>query len=210
MTSSTDKDHRMPIFQSRDPSDQAFWSERFEQNFMPWDKGGVPAALQDFVARTAHEAVALIPGCGRAYEVAYLSEAGWEVTAIDFSAAAVAAARALLGRWAARVEQADFFTFTPAKPLDLIYERAFLCALPRPMRAGIAARWAALLPAGGLLAGFFYFDGAPKGPPFGIAPDELDALLTPYFERIEDLPATDSIPAFEGKERWQVWRRLPV
>lgn len=210
MTSPTDKECQMPTFQSRDPSDPAFWSERFEQNFMPWDKGGVPAALRDFVARSAAGAVTLIPGCGLAYEVAYLSEAGSEVTAIDFSAAAVAAARALLGKWAARVEQADFFTFSPTKPLDLIYERAFLCALPRRMRASIAARWAALLPAGGLLAGFFYFDDAPKGPPFGIAPDELDALLTPYFERIEDLPVTDSIPAFAGKERWQVWRRLAV
>lgn len=210
MTSSTDKQRQTPTFQSRDPSDQAFWSERFEQHFMPWDKGGVPAALQDFVARSARNAVVLIPGCGCAYEVAYLSEAGWDVTAIDFSAAAVAAARALLGPWAARVEEADFFTFTPEKPLDLIYERAFLCALPRPMRAAIAARWAALLPAGGLLAGFFYFDDAPKGPPFGIAPDELGALLTPYFERIEDQPVADSIPAFEGKERWQVWRRRPA
>ena len=179
MTSPTDKERQIPTFRSRDPSDPAFWSERFEQHFMPWDKGGVPAALQDFVARSAHNKVALIPGCGHAYEVAYLSESGWEVSAIDFSAAAVAAARALLGRWAARVEQADFFTFSPKKPLDLIYERAFLCALPRPMRAAIAARWAALLPAGGLLAGFFYFDDAPKGPPFGIAADELDALLTP-------------------------------
>ena len=102
MTRSTDKQRQMPTFQSRDPSDQAFWSERFEQHFMPWDKGGVPAALQDFVARSARNAVVLIPGCGRAYEVAYLSEAGWDVTAIDFSAAAVVAARALPGPWAGR------------------------------------------------------------------------------------------------------------
>jgi len=25
--------------------------------------------------------------------------------------------------------------------------------------------------------------------------------------RIEDAPVGDSIPVFEGKERWQVWRR---
>ena len=200
----------MPIFETRDPTEQAFWSERFDRNFMPWDKGGVPAALRDFVAQAAqgvHAGTVLIPGCGTGYEVAYLSEAGWDVTAIDFSPAAVDAARALLGRWAGRVEQADFFTFTPHKPPDVIYERAFLCALPPRMRAEIAARWAALLLPGGLLAGFFYFDDAPKGPPFGIAPDVLEALLAPYFERIEDRPVADSIPAFEGRERWQVWRR---
>ncbi|WP_025917041.1 methyltransferase [Herminiimonas sp. CN] len=197
----------MQTFETRDPTDQAFWNERFDRNFMPWDKGGVPAALRDFVAQSAPGATVLIPGCGTGYEVGYLCEAGWDVTAIDFSPAAVDAARALLGPWAQRVEQADFFTFTPKKPPDVIYERAFLCALPPRMRAAIAARWAALLPPGGLLAGFFYFDDAPKGPPFGIAKDALDALLKPSFECVEDRPVADSIPAFAGRERWQVWRR---
>lgn len=200
----------MPTFETRDPTDQAFWNERFDRNFMPWDKGGVPAALRGFVTQAARSAVVLIPGCGTGYEVAYLSQAGWDVTAIDFSPAAVAAARAVLGQWAQRVEQADFFTFVPQRPPDVIYERAFLCALPPRMHAAIAARWAALLPPGGLLAGYFYFDDAPKGPPFGIAQDALEALLKPYFERIEDRPVADSIPAFVGRERWQVWRRLVV
>ncbi|MGV8894351.1 MAG: methyltransferase [Burkholderiaceae bacterium] len=201
----------MTTFETRDPTNQAFWDERFDRNFTPWDKGGVPAALQDFVAQVAQvspNAVVLIPGCGSAYEVAYLSEAGCDVTAIDFSPAAVTAACALLGQWATRVEQADFFTFVPPKLLDIIYERAFLCALPPRMHAAIAARWAALLPPGGLLAGFFYFDDVPKGPPFGIAAAQLDVLLKPNFERIDDKAVVDSIAAFAGRERWQVWRRL--
>lgn len=175
---------------------------------MPWDRGGVPDALQRFAAHASRKFVTLIPGCGVGYEVAYLSEAGWDVTAIDFSPAAVSAAQAALGPWASRVVEADFFSFVPQQPLDLIYERAFLCALPRDRWLQIAERWAELLPPGGLLAGFFYFDNATKGPPFGIAPAELDALLTPYFERIEDSPATDSVSVFANKERWQVWRRL--
>jgi SAM-dependent methyltransferase len=200
----------MPIFQERDPSLPAFWTERFELHFTPWDKGGVPEALQQFARQARKPYAALIPGCGTGYEVAYLSEAGWDVTAIDFSPAAVAAARSVLGLpWAARVREADFFNFAPQNPLELIYERAFLCALPRPMWPQVAARWAGLLPTDGLLAGFFYFDDSPKGPPFGIAPNELDALLMPYFERIDDQPVSDSIEVFAGKERWQVWRRLP-
>ena len=197
----------MPIFEARDPSAPAFWSERFEQNFMPWDRGGVPEALQRFVANVSRKRVTLIPGCGIGYEVAYLSEAGWDVTAIDFSPAAVVAAQAKLGPWASCVVEADFFTFVPPRPLDLIYERAFLCALPRDRWPQIATRWAELLPPGGLLAGFFYFDDAPKGPPFGIAPAELDALLAPYFERTEDSLATDSVAVFAGKEHWQIWKR---
>ena len=197
----------MPTFQSRDPSLPAFWTERFEQDFTPWDRRGVPAALQQFVARANRPLTTLIPGCGSGYEVGYLSDAGWDVTAIDFSPAAVTAARSVLGPWAARVVEADFFTFTPPKPLDLIYERAFLCALPRQMWPQLAARWAALLAPGALLAGFFYVDDAPKGPPFGITSDALAVLLTPYFERMEDQAVADSIEVFAGKERWQIWRR---
>ena len=201
----------MPEFQHRNPAAPDFWSERFEQNFTPWDRAGVPAALRAFVAcqvdlKQAPMSV-LIPGCGIGYEVAFLAEAGWDVTAIDFSPVAVAAARAALGPWAPRVVEGDFFSFQPARPPQLIYERAFLCALPPTMNEAIVRRWAALLLPGGLLAGFFFFDDDPKGPPFGIARERLEALLEPDFVCLEDLPVDDSIAVFAGRERWQVWQR---
>ena len=197
----------MPTFESRDPSSSAFWSERFEQDYMPWDLGSVPRQFQRFVAQSSRPYATLIPGCGTGYEVACLSKAGWEVTAIDFSEAAVDAAREVLGPLATHVQQADFFRFVPQHPVELIYERAFFCALPPRMRADVVARWAELLLPGGLLAGYFYFGESPKGPPFGIALAELEAMLTPGFEQIEDEAAVDSLPVFAGKERWQVWRR---
>ncbi|WP_394782301.1 methyltransferase domain-containing protein [Undibacterium sp.] len=197
----------MEPFETRDPTASSFWDERFQRAFTPWDKGGVPKALQQFVAQAKRPLVTLIPGCGAAYEAVFLSESGWDVTAIDFSPAAVATARTAAGKWAERIVEADFFSFQPARGLDMIYERAFLCALPPKMRPAIAARWAELLPSGGLLAGYFFFDNSPKGPPFGIAPQELDDLLLPAFELLEDAEVADSIAAFQGKERWKVWRR---
>ena len=69
-------------------------------------------------------------------------------------------------------------------------------------------RVAELVKAGGLLAGYFYFDEGERGPPFALhSQAELHGLLAQAFERIDDAPATDSIPVFAGKERWQVWRR---
>jgi SAM-dependent methyltransferase len=195
-----------PKFSHRDPSHPDFWSERFEQDFIPWDSGGVPQALQQYLARSKPQAT-LIPGCGSGYEVALLSEAGWDVTAIDFSSAAVDAARKVLGKWSDRVVQADFFTYQPQQPLGLIYERAFLCALPPARRAAIVSRWAELLPAGGTLAGFFFFDDAPKGPPFGINRAELERLLHADFELVDEREVSDSIAVFAGKERWMEWRR---
>ncbi|HEX7907896.1 MAG TPA: methyltransferase domain-containing protein [Paraburkholderia sp.] len=197
----------VPDFESRDPNSPAFWDERFERQFTPWDQAGVPSAFQSFAARHAG-AAALIPGCGSAYEALWLAEQGNPVRAIDFSAAAVAAAREQLGAQHAQlVEQADFFTYEPPFTPAWIYERAFFCALPLARRADYARRMADLLPAGALLAGFFFLGATPKGPPFGVERAELDALLTPYFELIEDEAVQDSIAVFKGRERWLTWRR---
>ena len=128
--------------------------------------------------------------------------------AIDFSAAAVAAARATLGEHGDKVREADFFgpVLAPAS-FDVIYERAFLCALPRRLWHDWASRCASLLVPGGLLAGFFYADDSERGPPFGLKPGELDMLMSPAFDLIESRTPTDSIPVFKGKETWMVWRR---
>ena len=192
---------------TRDPTEPAFWDERFVQGVTPWDRAGVPDALRDFVARQRAPLTTLIPGCGAAYELVFLSEAGWSADAIDFAPAAVATARAAAGPWAARVHEADFFRYAPAQPVELIYERAFLCAMPRSLWPQVAARWAELLAPGALLAGFFFTDARVQGPPFGLAEGQLEALLAPYFTRIDDQPVADSIPVFVGKERWMVWQR---
>ena len=196
-----------PAFTTRDPSQAAFWNERFDRRFVPWERHGVPQRLREFVADAPTPLATYIPGCGSGHEVGFLADAGWNVCAIDFSAAAVATAHAQLGPHAAHVRHADFFTWEPPQPLQLIYERAFLCALPRAMWPRITLRYAALLPRGALLAGFFYFDSVPTGPPFGAAPGVLEDLLLPAFKLIDDRPVPDSIAAFAGRERWQVWRR---
>jgi SAM-dependent methyltransferase len=196
-----------PDFISRDPLAPGFWDERFDKNFTPWDRGGVAHDLRCFIADAPKPMSALLPGCGSAYELVLMCEAGWIATAIDFSASAVARARGLAGPWADRVVEADFFTYQAPRPLDAVIEQAFLCALPRARWPEVARRWEQLLAPGGLLAGYFYFDEAPKGPPFGIARAQLDALLTPGFECIVDEAVADSIPVFAGKERWMVWRR---
>jgi hypothetical protein len=193
-------------FATRDPNSPAFWDERFERGFTPWDQAGVQAAFQVFATRHP-EAAVLIPGCGSAWEALWLARQGRRVQAIDFSPAAVASARSQLGTHADVVVQADFFTWQPPFIPGWMYERAFLCALPKNRRPDYAQRMAELVPADALLAGFFFLATTPKGPPFGIGRAELDVLLNPYFELLEDEPVSDSIPVFAGRERWLTWRR---
>ncbi|NUO84993.1 MAG: methyltransferase domain-containing protein [Cupriavidus sp.] len=195
-----------PSFSTRNAGDPAFWDERFKEGFTPWDLGGVPEEFRSFI-EGRQPCPTLVPGCGNGWEAAWLFERGWSVTAIDFSPQAVASARRALGPAGAVVQQGDFFAFTPQPACELIYERAFLCALPPALRAAYGARVAELLPPGGLLAGYFYLGENRGGPPFAMPQAELDALLAPAFERIEDRPSAAPLPVFQGQERWQVWRR---
>lgn len=189
------------------PEHPDFWCKRFGEGTIPWDAGRVPAAFERFVAAQPAPLATLIPGCGSAWEAAHLAALGWPATALDFSPQAVAAARQVLGDAAVELLCADFFTFAPPREFALIYERAFLCALPRKLWSDWGRRIAQLLSPGGLLAGFFFVCDQLKGPPFGILPEQLEALLAPDFECVEDSPVEDSIPVFAGRERWQVWRR---
>lgn len=189
------------------PEHPEFWNRRFAAGTTPWDAGKVPAAFADFVHQQPTPLATLIPGCGSAWEAALLAARGWPVCALDFSPTAVARARAVLGESAVDLVCDDFFTFRPARPPELIYERAFLCALPRQLWADWGRRVAELLPAGGRLAGFFFVCEQLKGPPFGILPEQLADLLQANFVCESDLAVADSIPVFAGRERWQVWRR---
>lgn len=137
-----------------------------------------------------------------------LAERGWPVTAIDFSSGAVAAAQRELGALGKHVRELDFFGKAVADiGANLIYERAFLCALPRRLWHAWAARVAELLAPGGLLVGYFFESDSPKGPPFGLAAGELDGLLAAHFTKLAEAIPTDSIAIFRGHEKWMVWQR---
>jgi len=189
-----------------------FWNTRYAAARTPWDFGGVPAPLSRYLAaHPGHGARALIPGGGPGYEVAAFALAGYAVTAIDFSPPAVALARANVGpALAGRIVEGDFFTHDFAEaPFDLVYERTFLCALPPALWPKIVRRTASLLKPGGVLTGIYFFGEKDDGPPFGLAAGETIALFENEFVTVADnaIPATESLPLFAGRERWQERRR---
>lgn len=190
-----------------DSSRPEFWDQRYASQRMPWDFGGVPLALRRFLAHEPPASV-LIPGCGTGYEAQTFSVAGWNVDAVDFSEEAVQCAHARLGKAdAGLVRLGDFFEPNPRGPFDLIYERTFLCSLPPNLWPRYAAQVRHSLRSGGRLAGFFFLGPEPDPPPHALGEEGLARLLGDAFECLEDESVTDSLPLFEGKERWQVWRR---
>jgi SAM-dependent methyltransferase len=193
---------------AQDSSRPEFWDTRFRDGVTPWDAGGVPPALKNWIGRRRGRLRVLIPGAGTGYEVRLFAEHGHDVLAIDFSDAAIEAAKRELGSLSGRVRKADFFGLQDG-PFDVVYERAFLCALPRTLWSEWARRMAELVSPGGVLAGFFYIDDNQRGPPFGVSQEGLNDLLGKAFEMTESrvLPPEQSLPVFQGKEIWQVWTR---
>ena len=187
---------------AQDSSRPDFWDTRYRDGTTPWDAGGVPPRLLAWLEKNPSRMRVLVPGCGSGYEVQAFAERGHEVLGIDFSDVALGAAKA-----GGHVRKADFFQLDE-QPFDLVYERTFLCALPRHMWSDWGRKIAEVVRPGGKLAGFFYLNDNERGPPFGISQDRLNEVLQPFVqEENQAIPAEQSVPVLAGHEVWQVWKR---
>jgi SAM-dependent methyltransferase len=76
------------------------WDDLWKDSYTPWDRGGPSLALLDTITSktdlfppppppNAKRHTALVPGCGRGHDVILLSELGYDVVGLDYSAAAV-------------------------------------------------------------------------------------------------------------------------
>lgn len=184
-----------------------FWDVRYAAGRTPWELPGVPAALTRFL-QDAAPGLALVPGCGAGHEVRAFHDAGWRVTAVDFSPVAVRRAHSLLGELSRHVILGDFFTHDfGAEKFDVVYERTFLCALPPDRWAAYAARMEQLLPPEGRLVGVFLYGEELEPPPYPLQASIAEDLFAARFRLDTSVAVDDSLPLFAGKERWQEWVR---
>lgn len=195
---------------SSDSNQPDFWTVRYAAGKTPWDFGGVPSALQSFLERSFVPGSVLIPGCGSGYEIKSFHAAGYDISAIDFSPAAIEQAKRVLGVLAERVILGDFFTHDfGERRFDLIYERTFLCSMTPSRWPEYVNRMAELLSPGGRLIGvFLYGQRSSSGPPFPLTEREAEHLFKKRFERVRSEAMTDSLPLFRDMERWQEWLKI--
>ena len=195
---------------SSDSNQPDFWTVRYAAGKTPWDFGGVPSALKSFLERTPGPGRILIPGCGTGYEVRAFHAAGYDVSAIDFSPAAVAQAKRVLGELAERVVLGDFFTYNfGERRFHLVYERTFLCSMTPSRWPEYVNRVAELLSPGGRLIGvFLYGQGSSSGPPFPLTEPEAEQLFKKRLQLLRSEVMTDSLSLFRDMERWQEWLKI--
>lgn len=173
-----------------DVSSPEFWEDLYRQRAQPWDLGAPTPALVDFLDATPPAAGRIaVPGCGRGYDVRYLTQQGYDATGFDFSERAVAAARTLarMTDSPARFEMRDVFALGAEYPgaFDGVWEYTCYCAIEPARRAEYVDTLATIVRPGGFLLACFFPTGAGRGgPPFPVDVDEMRALVGRAF-RIE-------------------------
>jgi SAM-dependent methyltransferase len=150
---------------------------------------------------------ALVPGCGRGYDVLLLASYGYDAYGADVSQTAIDACNELdqnqaedaarypikdgsIGRGSRNFLLADFFnddllSHTGGSKFDVIYDYTFLCAIPPQLRPKWAAKMSSLLaPGGSLICLEFPLAKSPTlgGPPHGLSSD----LYVQLFKRPGD------------------------
>lgn len=165
-----------------------FWQARFDTQQTGWDRGAPSPQLLAWLDGGDMAACRIaVPGCGGGWEVAELASRGFTVLGVDYTPAAVQRTQALCKAKAvvAQVVQADVLAFTPAEPLDAIYEQTCLCALHPDHWAAYAAQLQRWLRPGGVLWALFMQmprpealnEGRVVGPPYHCDINAVRALF---------------------------------
>ena len=177
-----------------------------------WDLGQASPPLVDVVERTPppRGRVAVL-GCGRGHDARLLAARGYDVVGYDFSAAAVAAARALARRAGVTVafEQRDIFTLgrEAAHAFDGVWEYTCYCAIDPRRRDDYVETLARIVrPGGWLLACFFPLRAVNAGPPFPVSRAEVRRRFASAFRVERAQPPLRSARGRLGRE-WLVFAR---
>jgi len=201
-----------------------FWQQRWRQGEIGFHLEQPNPRLVAHWPALALPAAArvLVPLCGKSRDLAWLAERGHEVIGVELSPIAVAdffheqfgPSHPLPGssrcgnfdRYRAgnlEILCGDCFDLERSLlgPLDAVYDRAALVALPEPLRARYAKLLTELLPSGAqmLLVTFEYPQAEMSGPPFSVGPDAVQNLYGADFAI--DLLASEDILDAEPRFR---------
>ena len=187
--------------------DAHYWNERYQNSATGWDIGAISTPLKEYIDQLdSKEIRILIPGCGNAYEAAYLLEKGFtNITLIDI---APALTKKLADQFPAHINKSlhiitgDFFQLQGQ--YDLILEQTFFCALDPALRDNYASKMKELLAPQGKLAGVLFNRDFPGGPPFGGSIAEYKKLFSGYFESVYLEPCYNSIEPRKDAEAFVI------
>lgn len=176
------------------------WEAAYANEDTPWDKGTAAPPLVEFLSKHAITGDVLIPGCGAGHDVRLYAEHGASVVGLDLSPSAVCKANRFEKVNDERYVAADFLNLAEEwqSAFDWVVEHTCLCALDLANREAYASSVASALKEGGHYLAVFYrevsdYDG--DGPPHPISAEQIKALFSEQFERIDSFAPTESYPS---------------
>jgi len=193
--------------------DPDFWHERWARDEIGFHRREYNAHMTAFLHRLGLPpgGHVLVPLCGKSLDLLWLHRQGYAVTGIEISRKAIEAffgendlsfERGEIGRVPCyRNERlalwcTDFFAFdwSRIEPIDGVYDRASLVALPRGMRREYARVLLRQLPPRTpvLLITLDYPQGEMRGPPFAVSRAEVERLYGDHW-RIEEIHVEDCL-----------------
>ena len=208
-----------------------FWHERWENNLIGFHLDEVHPHLRDHWDSLAVKpgGRVLVPLCGKSLDLIWLADQGYEVIGVEISPVAVKNFFAENHLKTQRIANShcdiwkgasitllcgDLFELTAGDigPIDAVYDRASLIALPPAMRRRYVETLDQLVPAAAphLLITLDYDPAKMDGPPFAVSEAEIQAL---YSERYQiDCLQTDDVLARNErfKKRGLDWLRESV
>ncbi len=163
---------------------ESYWTARYVNDETPWDAGAITTPLKAYFEQlTKNELKILIPGCGNAWEAAWLHQHGFnDVHIIDVSGEPLKAFSARHPDFPKEhLIHGDFFQLDEA--FDLIVEQTFFCALHPSERPAYARKMHELLKQGGRLVGVLFEDELFQDhPPYGGYRQEYRTYFKSWFE----------------------------
>jgi thiopurine S-methyltransferase len=199
-----------------------FWHERWARGEIGFHQHDFNSHMQQFagllgIGPGAH---VLVPLCGKSLDMLWLLNQGYRVIGVELSKRAIedfftenslehrvgnVSGASVFRRERLEIYCADFLNFDLSEipPVDAVYDRASLVALPEAMRQAYAERLSSLVPAGvkSLLVTLDYPQEEMCGPPFSVSHDEVEALYGEHsdIERIWSEDCLANEPRFKKK-----------
>lgn len=183
-------------------NDPEFWHAKWASNQIGFHLTYVNTLLSDHWHETQpkRDERVLVPLCGKSEDLIWLAEKHDDVQGVELSPIAVRAFFAehfytptvtqinglheLYQFDELSIYTGDYFT-APLQPVDIVYDRAALIALPEGMRADYVARLKSLLNPGAriLLVTLDYDQQELSGPPFSVNEEEVKRLFSGFSVR---------------------------
>lgn len=189
-----------------------FWNELYKSDQAGWDLGTPTPVFSDLIARRSFApGNILILGCGKGYDAVEFAQAGFAVTAIDFSEEAIKIAESMAREMKVAIDFLceDIFTI-PSKyqgRFDYVLEYVTYCAIDPGRRKEFASVVSRLLKPGGIFIGLFFpLDGRAGGPPFAVSMEEVRADFAKYLALESETVPARSISPRRGKEMLTIWK----